>query len=341
MQQALSKITGQLTQLQHIQAILAQRLAAQTAAAPPQPYQPVVTALPAATYWCSRKAVDCTEAEIATLFAEFYRELGAAALLDTETSGFITDLPVTNPGGYMAASFRILKATTHHADEPYIPQLERPAGRYVRVWVENTQAGIDRGLRALQAYCQAQALQPQPVLWQLNAGDAWSRMAPRNSAGWRTRWRKASLGLSMRRNSQMQAIQISEPVPASALKSVTLPTPQPVAGHDVVQVKAFGVNESEVTSRKGESDGDFHYPRVLGIEGVGVISATAPDSPYQVGQQVAMMMGGLGRAIDGTYAEYCLVPHTAMIPLKTNLDWSLVGALPEMLQTAYGSLHVA
>ncbi|KRK74120.1 zinc-binding dehydrogenase [Lacticaseibacillus nasuensis] len=138
----------------------------------------------------------------------------------------------------------------------------------------------------------------------------------------------------------MQAIQISEPVPASALKSVTLPTPQPVAGHDVVQVKAFGVNESEVTSRKGESDGDFHYPRVLGIEGVGVISATAPDSPYQVGQQVAMMMGGLGRAIDGTYAEYCLVPHTAMIPLKTNLDWSLVGALPEMLQTAYGSLHV-
>ncbi|MCX2455311.1 MerR family transcriptional regulator [Lacticaseibacillus nasuensis] len=172
LQQALSKITGQLTQLQHIQAILAQRLAAQTAAAPPQPYQPGVAALPAATYWCSRKAVDCTEAEIATLFAEFYRELGAAALLDTETSGFITDLPVTNPGGYMAASFRILKATTQHADEPYIPQLERPAGRYVRVWVENTQAGIDRGLRALQAYCQAQALQPQPVLWQLNAGDA-------------------------------------------------------------------------------------------------------------------------------------------------------------------------
>lgn len=137
----------------------------------------------------------------------------------------------------------------------------------------------------------------------------------------------------------MKAIKIIGPCEASDLKPVEVPTPKPVAGSDLVQVKAFGVNESEVTSRKGESDGDFHYPRVLGIEGVGVVAETAPDSPFSVGQQVAMMMGGLGRAIDGAYAEYCLVPHTAMIPISTDLDWATVGALPEMLQTSYGSLH--
>ncbi|MFD1484902.1 zinc-binding dehydrogenase [Lacticaseibacillus baoqingensis] len=137
----------------------------------------------------------------------------------------------------------------------------------------------------------------------------------------------------------MQAIKLTGPCAASDLKPTEVPTPKPKAGCDVVQVKAFGVNESEVTSRKGESDGDFQYPRILGIEGVDVVSATAPDSPYAVGQQVAMMMGGLGRAIDGAYAQYCLVPHTAMIPLDTKLDWATVGALPEMLQTSYGSLH--
>ena len=36
---------------------------------------------------------------------------------------------------------------------------------------------------------------------------------------------------------------------------------------------AFGINESEVTSREGESDADFTFPRILGIEAVGVIDA--------------------------------------------------------------------
>ncbi|WP_056988904.1 zinc-binding dehydrogenase [Lacticaseibacillus camelliae] len=137
----------------------------------------------------------------------------------------------------------------------------------------------------------------------------------------------------------MQAIRLTGPCEASALKPVEVPKPEAKAGFDVVQVKAFRVNESEVTSRKGESDGDFQYPRILGIEGTGVIDTPAADSPYQRGQKVAMMMDGLGRAIDGSYAEYCLVPHAAMIPLETDLDWDLVGALPEMLQTIYGSLN--
>ncbi|WP_155285956.1 zinc-binding dehydrogenase [Lacticaseibacillus zhaodongensis] len=137
----------------------------------------------------------------------------------------------------------------------------------------------------------------------------------------------------------MQAIQLTGPCAASELKPVTVPTPEPKPGYDLVQVKAFGVNESEVTSRKGESDADFQYPRILGIEGVGVVADISADSPFKINQKVAMMMGGLGRAIDGTYAEYCLVPHAAMIPITTDLNWDIVGALPEMLQTSYGSLH--
>jgi NADPH2:quinone reductase len=50
------------------------------------------------------------------------------------------------------------------------------------------------------------------------------------------------------------------------------------------------------------------------------------------------MMGGMGRVFDGGYAEYTCVPATQVIAFRSDLDWALLGAVPEMLQTSYGSL---
>jgi NADPH:quinone reductase-like Zn-dependent oxidoreductase len=52
------------------------------------------------------------------------------------------------------------------------------------------------------------------------------------------------------------------------------------------------------------------------------------------------MMGGMGRTFDGGYAEYTCVPASQVIPFRSELDWAILGAVPEMLQTAYGSLTV-
>ncbi len=52
-------------------------------------------------------------------------------------------------------------------------------------------------------------------------------------------------------------------------------------------------------------------------------------------------MGGMGRAFDGGYAEYTLVPVSQVQKVETGLDWATLGALPEMVQTAYGSLHTS
>ena len=52
------------------------------------------------------------------------------------------------------------------------------------------------------------------------------------------------------------------------------------------------------------------------------------------------MMGGMGRAFDGGYAEYVVVPAGQVIPFRSDLPWEQLGAVPEMLQTAYGSLAV-
>ena len=49
-------------------------------------------------------------------------------------------------------------------------------------------------------------------------------------------------------------------------------------------------------------------------------------------------MGGIGRQFDGGYAEDTCVPATQVQAVATKLDWATLGAVPEMLQTAWGSL---
>ena len=68
----------------------------------------------------------------------------------------------------------------------------------------------------------------------------------------------------------------------------------------------------------------YFFPRVLGIECVGIVAETGSDK-FKVGQQVAAIMGGLGRQFDGGYAEYTLVPESIVIPFKSSLDWSVFG----------------
>jgi NADPH:quinone reductase-like Zn-dependent oxidoreductase len=52
-------------------------------------------------------------------------------------------------------------------------------------------------------------------------------------------------------------------------------------------------------------------------------------------------MGGKGRAFDGGYAEYTAVPAGQVQAINTSLAWDTLGALPEMIQTAWGSLNSA
>src|SRR3954451_17632854 len=117
------------------------------------------------------------------------------------------------------------------------------------------------------------------------------------------------------------------------------PVPTPLGAQVLIQVKAFGLNRSEMFTRQGLSPG-VTFPRVLGIECVGIVKA-APETNFAVGQTVAAVMGGMGRAYDGGYAEYTLVPASQVIPLHTTLPWELLAAIPENYLTAWGSLFDA
>ncbi len=134
----------------------------------------------------------------------------------------------------------------------------------------------------------------------------------------------------------MRAVVLDAPGPVESLHIRDLPVPEPAPGWVRIKVMAFGLNRSELHTRLGLAEG-VTFPRVLGIEAVGVVDA-APGSDLEPGQQVVTLMGGMGRTFDGGYAEYTVVPRQQVIAFSSNLPWKVIGAVPETLQTAYGSL---
>ena len=121
------------------------------------------------------------------------------------------------------------------------------------------------------------------------------------------------------------------------IQEVAIPEVQ--MGWVLIKVKAFGLNRSELFTRQGDSPGVV-FPIIQGIECVGIVEED-PSNTYIKGQQIAAIMGGMGRFFNGGYAEYTLAPLEILFPFKSELDWAVLGALPEMFQTAYGSLNQA
>jgi NADPH:quinone reductase-like Zn-dependent oxidoreductase len=138
---------------------------------------------------------------------------------------------------------------------------------------------------------------------------------------------------------EMKAVVIYAPGGPEVLKVESRPIPAPNSGQVLIRVKAFGLNRSELFTRQGHSPG-VKFPRVLGIEAVGLVEE-APGGEFQKGDVVASAMGGMGREFDGGYAEYTCPPASQVQKIDAKLPWETLGAMPEMLETAWGSLFRA
>ena len=84
----------------------------------------------------------------------------------------------------------------------------------------------------------------------------------------------------------MKAIVIYEPGGPEKLIYTDWPTPEVRPGWSLVQVKGFGMNHSEVFTRQGLSP-TVTFPRVLGIECVGVVAETTDPGRLPVGRKAA------------------------------------------------------
>jgi NADPH:quinone reductase len=132
----------------------------------------------------------------------------------------------------------------------------------------------------------------------------------------------------------MRAIVIDHFGGPDSLVYRDLPQPEPIAGHVVIEVKAFGLNHAEMHMRRGEW---AEAAEVSGIECVGLVNA-CPGGEFPVGAKVAALMGGLGRTINGSYAEYTRAPASNVAPIESDLPWEDLAAIPETYATAWTCL---
>jgi D-arabinose 1-dehydrogenase-like Zn-dependent alcohol dehydrogenase len=132
----------------------------------------------------------------------------------------------------------------------------------------------------------------------------------------------------------MKAIVIDHFGGLDSLVIKEIPKPEPKEGYVVIQVKAFGINHAEIHMRRGEW---AEAAEVSGIECVGIVDS-CPGGEFAVGSKVAALMGGLGRTIHGSYAEYTRARVTGVVQMESDLPWEQLAAIPESYATAWTCL---
>ena len=133
----------------------------------------------------------------------------------------------------------------------------------------------------------------------------------------------------------MRAWVLRGPGGTDAFELEERPVPDVPPGHVGIEIAAFGLNRSELFSRRGMSSPDFSYPRVLGLECVGRVFDPG-GSDLTGGERVMALMGGMGRSYDGGYATHTVVPRTQVFRIDAPQDDAAMGAIPETYNTAYG-----
>ena len=92
----------------------------------------------------------------------------------------------------------------------------------------------------------------------------------------------------------MKAVVVYEAGGVDKLIYEDVPTPAVKPGWSLVKVKGFGINRSEIFTRNGYSE-SVKFPRILGIECVGVIEKSTDVKRLPPGTKVVSVMGEMGR----------------------------------------------
>jgi NADPH:quinone reductase len=131
----------------------------------------------------------------------------------------------------------------------------------------------------------------------------------------------------------MKAIRVHEHGGPEVLSYEDIPTPEPGPGEARVRLAASGVNFIDVYQRTGLYP--METPFTLGQEGAGEVDALGEGvEEVSVGDHVAFA------SVQGSYAEYAVVPVESLVPVNVTLVEARVAAAA-MLQgmTAHYLTH--
>lgn len=130
----------------------------------------------------------------------------------------------------------------------------------------------------------------------------------------------------------MKAVRVEQFGGLDALKYEDVPLPEPGEGEARIKLEVIGVNFLDVYQRKGRYQGSM--PFTLGQEAAGVVEAVGPNvTEVKPGDRVAYA------SVQGSYAEYAVVPAWRLIPIPTDLEASQATAAMVQGMTAHYLTH--
>lgn len=111
----------------------------------------------------------------------------------------------------------------------------------------------------------------------------------------------------------MKAVRVEQFGGPEALKVMDVPLPEPGEGEVRVKIEAIGVNFLDIYQRLGRYQGSV--PFTLGQEAAGIVDAVDPNlTEVKPGDRVAYA------SVQGSYAEYAIVPAWRLVPIPAGLD---------------------
>jgi len=117
------------------------------------------------------------------------------------------------------------------------------------------------------------------------------------------------------------------------------PATEPGPGEVRVRLQAAGVNRLDQMMRSGAYPRPFRLPHArLGCEGTGIVDAVGPGTEGIAAGDPVIIAAVPAMDLNGTYAEYTVVPASTVIPRPAGLDPSGAAALWVAYSTAYGAL---
>ncbi|MED7669990.1 zinc-binding alcohol dehydrogenase family protein [Pseudomonas moraviensis subsp. stanleyae] len=133
----------------------------------------------------------------------------------------------------------------------------------------------------------------------------------------------------------MKALQFDQTGDLSSLRFVDVPTPVPGADEVLVQIKAAGLNPSDVKNVLGR----FPYttlPRIPGRDFAGVV-VEGPQA--MIGQEVWGTGRELGFFADGAHAQFVKLPASGVADKPAHLSFAQAASLGVPYTTAWDALE--
>lgn len=126
----------------------------------------------------------------------------------------------------------------------------------------------------------------------------------------------------------MKAVRVEQFGGPEVLQIKEIPVPKPGEGEARVKIEVVGVNFLDIYQRIGRYQGSL--PFTLGQEAAGIVDAVGPNAPeVKPGDHVAYAM------VQGSYAEYAIVPAWKLIPIPAGVDASQAVAAMVQGMTAH------